>query len=82
MPLVSQNWSAVSTWNGTGPEPPELRATLKRWADAAHSQGRRLRFWGTPEGPGVWKALLESGVDLINTDDLPGLSAFLKRSPP
>ena len=82
MPLVSQNWSAVSSWDGTGPEPPDLRATLTKWADAAHSQGRRLRFWGTPEGPAVWKALLESGVDLINTDDLPGLGAFLKRSTP
>jgi hypothetical protein len=82
MPLVSQDWGAISAWDGTGPEPPELRATLKTWADLAHSQGRRLRLWGTPEQAGVWKALLESGVDLINTDDLPGLRTFLKRSTP
>ena len=82
MPLVSQNWSAISGWNGIGPEPPELRATLTKWADSAHAQGRRLRLWGTPEEPGVWKALLESGVDLINTDDLLGLRSFLKGSTP
>jgi hypothetical protein len=80
MPLVSQNWSAISGWNGIGPEPPELRTTLTKWADSAHAQGRRLRLWGIPEEPGVWKALLESGVDLINTDDLPGLRSFLERS--
>ena len=82
MPLVSQSWSAVSTWDGSGAEPPELRAALKRWADSAHAQGRRLRFWGSPDDPAVWKALLESGVDLINTDDLPGLRSFLERSTP
>ena len=80
MPLVSQSWSAVSKWDGKGDEPPELRTTLRRWADLAHSQGRRLRFWGSPDEPAVWKALLESGVDLINTDDLPGLRSFLGRS--
>ncbi|MEE3055365.1 MAG: hypothetical protein VYB34_16660, partial [Planctomycetota bacterium] len=35
------------------------------------------RFWATPEDPAVWKTLLEAGVDLVNTDDLPGLRKFL-----
>jgi len=41
-----------------------------------------IRFWATPDIAGkerdaVWTELLEAGVDLINTDDLTGLRAFL-----
>ena len=46
-------------------------------AATATAQGRRLRLWGTPDRPAVWELLRESGVDLINTDDLTGLRAFL-----
>jgi glycerophosphoryl diester phosphodiesterase len=46
----------------------------------AHQQGRRLRFWGVPDQPFAWKELYESGVDLINTDNLKGLHAFLQQA--
>lgn len=38
---------------------------------------RKPRFWGTPDEANVWKALNDAGVDMINTDDLPGLRKFL-----
>ncbi len=77
MPLVSAPWSAVSKWDGEGEAPPELRGEVARLAGLAHRQGRRLRFWGTPEREAVWRVLLEAGVDLIGTDDVEGLRAFL-----
>ncbi len=77
MPLVSERWSRITAWSGEGPVPPELRARLATLVCRAHAQGRRLRFWGTPEREAVWDILLEAGVDLINTDDLRGLRAFL-----
>ena len=43
----------------------------------AHDQRRRIRFWAIPDKPLVWQVLLDLGVDLINTDDLDGLSEFL-----
>ncbi len=77
MPLVSESWGKVTRWDGAGPPPAALPDELSRLADLAHAQGRRLRFWGTPDTPAVWKLLFDAGVDLINTDDLPGLRGFL-----
>jgi len=79
MPLISDNWTRVFTWTGQGEMPPLERDKL---AASAHARGQRLRFWATPDTPGpereaVWNALLAAGVDLINSDDLAGLRAFL-----
>jgi hypothetical protein len=77
MPLVSESWAKVTRWDGAGEPPAGLSDELSRLSGLAHAQGRRLRFWGTPDTPAVWKLLFDAGVDLINTDDLPGLRAFL-----
>jgi hypothetical protein len=53
------------------------RRRVARAAERAHAQGRRLRFWNTPDLPVVWRILLKSGVDLIGADDLDGLQRFL-----
>jgi len=79
MPLVSARWSDLTAWTGDGPVSDDLRAELTALAGHAHAQGRRLRFWGTPEREAVWALLLETGVDLLNTDALAGLRAFLLR---
>jgi hypothetical protein len=81
MPLVSDNWSDHFAWDGSGPQPEAERAKLQRLVRQVHAQGRRMRFWGTPETPGpreaVWQQLRAAGVDYINTDDLSGLQAYL-----
>jgi len=77
MPLVSESWSRISEWSGEGPAPAELRIELRHLTEVAHAQGRRLRLWGTPEREAVWSVLREAGVDLINTDELARLRAFL-----
>ncbi|MEW2029105.1 phosphatidylinositol-specific phospholipase C/glycerophosphodiester phosphodiesterase family protein [Streptomyces roseifaciens] len=83
IPLVSDNWSAGFGWQGVGPMPAAERARLRRIVSAAHAEGRRVRFWATPDRPGpareaVWRELLSAGVDVLNTDDLAGLEAFLR----
>jgi len=77
IPLVSDNWSKVFNWHWNGAMPDDVRRTLQQTAAKAHAQGRRLRFWNTPDNPEVWKVLFDTGVDLINTDDLAGLQEFL-----
>jgi hypothetical protein len=77
MPLVSESWAKVSRWNGSGPPPAALRQEIDRLVGLAHAQHRRIRFWGTPDTEATWTLLRDAGVDLINTDDLPGLRAFL-----
>lgn len=77
MPLVSERWGAVFRWNGEGSMPPDQQEKLTNLVKQTHAKGYRLRFWATPETEAAWQALLNSEVDHINTDDLPGLSGFL-----
>ncbi|MEU5716100.1 phosphatidylinositol-specific phospholipase C/glycerophosphodiester phosphodiesterase family protein [Streptomyces sp. NPDC020403] len=82
-PLISANWTQNFSWQGTGPFPPAERERLRALVSAAHREGRRLRFWATPDTAGpereaVWSELLAAGVDHLNTDDLAGLEAFLR----
>ncbi len=83
MPLISDRWTRLFSWKGEGEMPEEERVRLKQYVQQAHQNGQLIRFWATPDTPGpereaIWKELMEAGVDLINTDDLEGLSEFLK----
>jgi glycerophosphoryl diester phosphodiesterase len=83
MPLVSDNWTKYFTWQGVGDMPADQRTRLHALVQSAHDQGFRIRFWATPDLPGVvrenvWRELLAAGVDHLNSDDLPGLAAFLR----
>lgn len=78
MPLISDHWGRNFRWRGVGDLGPEDRAKLQRILKQAHAKKRRVRFWATPDRPVVWAALNEAGVDLINTDNLSGLSEFLR----
>jgi glycerophosphoryl diester phosphodiesterase len=87
IPLISDNWNNLFTWQGTGPMPAAERAALRTFVRDAHAAGQRVRFWATPDVPGpqreaVWRELRAAGVDHINTDDLAGLEAFLRRHHP
>jgi hypothetical protein len=77
VPWVSENWRSVFAWRWEGAMPAGERATLRQWVERAHAQGRKVRFWNTPDRPEAWRILLEAGVDLIGTDDLAGLQEFL-----
>lgn len=77
IPLISEDWKKLFKWRGEGPFPEAERRRLRELVDKAHQQGRKIRFWGTPDRPAAWRELYESGADLLNTDDLSGLRAFL-----
>ncbi|MEU7344580.1 phosphatidylinositol-specific phospholipase C/glycerophosphodiester phosphodiesterase family protein [Streptomyces bacillaris] len=82
-PLISANWTQTFGWSGVGPFPRAERDRLHALVATAHREGRRIRFWATPDLPGpardaVWGELLAAGVDHLNTDDLAGLARFLR----
>ncbi len=81
LPLVSDSWAAHFKWKGVGPLGDAERKKLTDAVDKAHSHGRRIRFWATPESIAAWRELQSAGVDMINTDDLAGLEAFLRANP-
>lgn len=78
IPLISSNWSSSFEWRGIGEFSETGRERLKGIVQRAHSEGRKIRFWNTPDFPEAWKELANAGVDLINTDNLRGLSSFLR----
>jgi len=80
MPLVSDDWKNITKWRGRGAPPTAARRRVARAVARAHAQGRRLRFWNTPDLPVVWRLLVRSGVDLIGADDLDALGRFLADS--
>ena len=78
VPWISEDWSRIFKWRGNGPMPEDERKKLKEIVAQAHEQGRKVRFWASPDKPDFWKELLADGVDLINTDDLKGFADFWK----
>jgi hypothetical protein len=82
MPLVSDNWLLHFKWRGKGPISAADKKKLDDAIAKAHARGRQVRFWATPDVQPMWRELQAAGVDMINTDDLPGLEAFLRKTPP
>jgi glycerophosphoryl diester phosphodiesterase len=78
VPLISDNWTLQFSWRGEGEMPQRERRKLERMVRVAHDQGRRVRFWATPENENVWRTLLDAEVDLIGTDELERLAKFLR----
>ncbi|MBN1507803.1 MAG: phosphatidylinositol-specific phospholipase C/glycerophosphodiester phosphodiesterase family protein [Sedimentisphaerales bacterium] len=80
--FISDQWTRHFTWRGDGSMPPQERQKLNEIVQEAHTKGRLVRFWATPDWrsaarEAVWRELLSAGVDLLNSDDLNGLQEFL-----
>jgi hypothetical protein len=69
----SLDWDEWIAWNGRGELPVEESERLSCIVNRAHELGRRVRFYGAPDRPAVWRAWLAYGVDYLNTDELDGM---------
>ncbi len=81
VPLVSESWRTLFRWDGDGEMSASDKARLKGLVSQAHAQGRKIRFWALPDRPEAWTLCRDAGVDLINTDKIPALAAFLRGQP-
>jgi hypothetical protein len=79
IPLISDNWGNHFTYRGQGEMPAAEREKLAAIVKKCHEQGRRLRFWATPENSTLWTELQNAGVDLIAKDDLDALQKHLQK---
>ncbi len=77
MPVISSHYKQIISWEGEGDISAEERKVLTTLAEKAHKEGKLVRLWASPEKEQVWKALRESGIDLINTDELDRVQSFL-----
>jgi hypothetical protein len=75
-PRVSARYGSLFTWKGTKKMPLDELTRLRKIVATAHTDHRKVRFWGMPNKPVVWKLLLEEGVDWMNVDDLEGYRVF------
>ena len=81
VPLVSESWRTLFRWDGDGEMSAPEKARLRALVSQAHAQGRKIRFWALPDCPEAWRVCQKAGVDLINTDKIPALAAFLRGQP-
>ncbi len=80
VPWISGNLKEYFHWNGQGAMPEAELDRLRPMVKRAHEQRRLVRFWNSPDNPNFWQAMHVAGVDLINTDDLPGVAHFFNDS--
>jgi hypothetical protein len=72
------DWKQCVDWDGTGAMPDDEQRTLAYLVGYAHALHRKIRIYDAPDRPSVWAAECAAGVDFIGTNDLAGLSQFLK----
>lgn len=76
--IYSQNLANFTSWKGKDAIPAKEEIRLKQIIDSVHGINKKIRFWNAPDTPEAWRILIKLKVDLINTDHIPELSAFLK----
>lgn len=79
MPVISDRYGRHFSWRGEGEMPIKEWRKLRMLVGNAHAEGKKVRFWASPEKESVWQTLLRAQVDLINTDELDRLRDFLRK---
>ncbi|SDF51734.1 Glycerophosphoryl diester phosphodiesterase [Mucilaginibacter pineti] len=75
--MSSCKYSRFLHWAGKGTLSEKEDAKFKMAIEQAHAEGKKVRLYAAPENKAVWRYLLASGVDMINTDQLATLKTFL-----
>jgi hypothetical protein len=74
----SLRWHDLFDWNGKGGIPDAERVALHALVARIHHDGRRLRFWDTPDTEAMWAELIDAEVDMLDTSELPRMRRFLE----
>jgi len=79
MPIISDTYSKWSSWKGKSEAQPKDLEKIRALAKRVHAEGKKLRLWAIPDNEIAWQALIDAGVDFINTDRLRELHEFLSK---
>ncbi len=77
--MLSDNFRALSRWNGIDSLPANEKKLLEEMIARAHQQGKKVRFWNAPDMISSWKGFVALGVDYINTDHITAAATFFKK---
>jgi alkaline phosphatase len=75
--LISQGFHTYSRWNGKGILTKKEQDNVVKVIQQTHQQGKKIRFWATPDHVNAWKMLINYGVDYLNTDHIEQLGNYL-----
>lgn len=76
---VSLQYSLYSKWKGVGVIPAKDEQRIKHVIDSVHTLGKPIRFWDAPDNKTGWSSLMKLNADVIGTDLIDELSAYLKQ---
>lgn len=76
--LISQAFGHYSPWNGKGVLTKGDKLSIEKVIKQVHGQGKKIRFWATPDDINAWKMFMNLGVDYINTDKVDALGQYLR----
>jgi alkaline phosphatase len=79
--MISDNMRKHTQWNGTGLIPVADKEKLEALVGKTHRLKKKLRLWNAPDNLNTWYTLIKLKVDLVNTDKIPQLAAFLRQLP-
>ena len=77
MPIISIDWKDEFQWRGRGEMSQKDKMHLDELIYQVHLEGKKIRFWGSPDNSISWEVLYNSGVDLINTDKVAALYDYM-----
>jgi len=79
--LISQDFTKYTKWNGKGVLTKNEKSALEAVIKNVHDQGKKIRFWATPDNINAWKMLMNMGLDYLNTDKVEELGSYLRNRP-
>lgn len=77
--MISTSFRNHSKWKGIGKLAESDHKKIVALMEEAHSKGKIFRFWATPDFKDAWQEQMNLKMDVIVTDDVEGLAAFLKQ---
>ena len=77
MPWVSDRFSNWGSVDSNGRITAASVGRISTLAARIHAEGKTFRLWAIPDHPAAWRQLMDAGVDLLNTDRLEEMRAFM-----
>lgn len=77
MPYISENYKHFFSYKGDGEPSSKDIKTVSEMVSKTHQEGKKLRFWASPDKEKVWRFLLDNKVDLVNVDSLQKFNKYI-----